>query len=990
MVKKLLRVMLALALAANTCITAIPSVSAETLEDCTFEMQSNYKTVSAGDKFKIPLVNLTGKNVTWTSSDETVASVAQDGTITAKKEGYARITATTDTAETVGDTKECNLTVTEKLNGIKIVEPYIAKKWQNTPVTFQLTLETEVGINPSDVNWSSSNAGFCTVDENGLCTIKGWDGNGNAVITATYGSYSDTCMIYGYGDTYNQTNQFTKTWNGNGTALPMQYMYFDKTDNTYKSFEKDDLYDNGYGKLGAEYGRVQENAIFSQSKGEGVLAFRAPYNGTVNVTVNANQIHGLYAPIENFDMADIGIYHNNTQKYFCDMSTILSEDTKNYYPPTITSATGTAQGVDIAVKRGDYVYVRALLPEESTQAMILIYYNGFVFNFTRTDEDASITAVEKLELSAGGTASVNAVASKTDSVIKYMSSDETVATVSADGTVTATSGAMGKSCVIYSVASKEGVTYAGTVTTVNVSDSKLVLNKSYAKIALGETITLKGVFAVDKPYAADVTYTSSDKSVASVNGGVVTANKVGTAYITAAAGGKTAGCGIEVYDPKLYFEENYFNLLEAGANVKLNLKGTLAESAELKDYSSNTEHSNISYTFDKDTKVFTVNNNANNNVGSGLAEVVATATDSDGNEITATATIVIGSGGMKTDFTTLVTANEIADMVGDILKKSTLADHYLWKFAFAEANSDEYTLMPYAVSGTERGKRYGYLEADKGGDRWYGAFLLSSTLGEPNEIIPGRIGSISGRKAVLVFRAPKTGTVNISADTVPNLVDGNPALEIKHNGESIFKYDYSKTEKFASQLGTITLNVNKGEEILFVVTYDGSESYWKCQKMQMNNAMFKVNYSDEKQENELGTDDIKILSGTTADLPAGATAVSSDESVAKIENGKIIAGTAGTAKVTIVNSDKTLGDVITVKVVNMMYDEAQKKAFVKPYKGGSVFVAAYDDSGEKLTNVAVYSTDENKTTEIPVTVSADNVKIFFWNNMTPIDKLQLK
>ena len=126
--------------------------------------------------------------VTWSSSDASVATVDQNGNVTAVGVGTATITAT------AGDcSATCEVTVTIPfipVSGITLS--------QNTASLFvdeSMTLSAEV--TPEDatdktVTWSSSNVSVATVDQNGNVTAVGV---GTATITATAGDCSATCEV---------------------------------------------------------------------------------------------------------------------------------------------------------------------------------------------------------------------------------------------------------------------------------------------------------------------------------------------------------------------------------------------------------------------------------------------------------------------------------------------------------------------------------------------------------------------------------------------------------------------------------------------------------------------------------------------------------------------------------------------------------------------------------------------------------------------------
>lgn len=92
-----------------------------------------------------------------------------------------------------------------------------------------------------------------------------------------------------------------------------------------------------------------------------------------------------------------------------------------------------------------------------------------------------------------------------------------------------------------------GVSYTTyTVSTQTVPVESVSLDKNTLSLSVGGTGTL--VAAVNPSNATDktITWTTSNGSVATVYNGVVTANGVGTAVLTATAGGKSASCTVTV------------------------------------------------------------------------------------------------------------------------------------------------------------------------------------------------------------------------------------------------------------------------------------------------------------------------------------------------------------------------------------------------------------------------------------------------------------
>ena len=154
-----------------------------------------------------------------------------------------------------------------------------------------------------------------------------------------------------------------------------------------------------------------------------------------------------------------------------------------------------------------------------------------------------------LELAVNGTYILKATVAPnnaSNNEVTWSSSDATVAKVEGEGKVTALKD--GTATITVTAKDGSGKTASCKVTVSNVS--AITLDKTSMELAVNGTHTL---VATTTPAGAAVTWTSSDATVAKVEGGKVTALKDGTATITAKAGEKTATCKVTVgkkYDPK--------------------------------------------------------------------------------------------------------------------------------------------------------------------------------------------------------------------------------------------------------------------------------------------------------------------------------------------------------------------------------------------------------------------------------------------------------
>ncbi len=142
------------------------------------------------------IVNLTAEVtpsyalVTWSSSDEGVATVDASGKVIAISEGTATITASSVAGE---ESAACEVTVTAPevpVTGVALDKNEVSVD-ENKTVTLNATISPD-NSTIRTVNWSSSDEDVATVDENGVITgVKA----GTATITASAGGESATCEV---------------------------------------------------------------------------------------------------------------------------------------------------------------------------------------------------------------------------------------------------------------------------------------------------------------------------------------------------------------------------------------------------------------------------------------------------------------------------------------------------------------------------------------------------------------------------------------------------------------------------------------------------------------------------------------------------------------------------------------------------------------------------------------------------------------------------
>ncbi len=133
------------------------------------------------------------KSLTWSSSDESIATVSSSGLVTSVADGTCTITATSNDGTNISAT--CNIVVDSKILVTSVtVEPTTLEIYDSESSTLSYTL-LPVDATVPDVVWSSSNESVATVDADGKVTAIA---AGEADITVTSkddATKSATCKV---------------------------------------------------------------------------------------------------------------------------------------------------------------------------------------------------------------------------------------------------------------------------------------------------------------------------------------------------------------------------------------------------------------------------------------------------------------------------------------------------------------------------------------------------------------------------------------------------------------------------------------------------------------------------------------------------------------------------------------------------------------------------------------------------------------------------
>ena len=136
--------------------------------------------------------NATNQSVTWKSSDTKVATVDEDGKVTAVAAGTATITVTTADG---GKTASCKVTVTASsvaVTGVKLDKTSLSLKTGES-ASLTATVSPENASNKS-LSWKSGDTSVATVDASGKVTAKGV-GETTITVTTADGGKTASCKV---------------------------------------------------------------------------------------------------------------------------------------------------------------------------------------------------------------------------------------------------------------------------------------------------------------------------------------------------------------------------------------------------------------------------------------------------------------------------------------------------------------------------------------------------------------------------------------------------------------------------------------------------------------------------------------------------------------------------------------------------------------------------------------------------------------------------
>ena len=474
----------------------------------------------------------------WSSSDESIVSVDENGNVTANAEGTAIITATTKDGAL---SATCEITVCAPTSISLAASSLILKTGDLSSIS---AYYEPSGEQIKDATWSSDNESIVSIskiDEWGNVEITA-NAEGTATITAATkdGAYSATCEVTVFGLT--------------GISL---------TDSSHTMAIGQILYIYAMNEPTGDWASVDwassdENIVSVESETDESGIITAKSEGTALITATTRD--GLYsATCEITVYAPTGIYISGSEKLTVNSTGSLSA----YYEQTddwVAADWSSSDENIVAVNTGEEGNAWLTAIAEGTAVITATTRDG-AYSETFEVTVYTLTGIRlsssSLNMTSGKSTDICAYyepAEEWTSDVNWNSSDESIVSVSVDEWGYATITANAEGTAVITATTKDGAYSADCEVTVS-GLTGINLNTSFLNMISGHSV---GISALSEPAGdiiSDVEWSSNDESIVSVSvdewgNATITANAEGNAVITATTidGVYSSSCEVAVYE----------------------------------------------------------------------------------------------------------------------------------------------------------------------------------------------------------------------------------------------------------------------------------------------------------------------------------------------------------------------------------------------------------------------------------------------------------
>lgn len=476
------------------------------------------------------------ESVVWTSEDESIATVF-GGSVRAQRAGTTVITATAGTM-----TAKCVVTVRCHVKGVSLKDHTLTvKKGDTEPLT--ATVYPERASN-AKVRWSSSDETVASVSETGLLTAKA-SGTATITVTTDEGGFKDTCEV---------------TVESNVTGIKLSAstlnLVVDETADLTATVEP-----AGASNAKVRWSSTDESvATVVEKEGKGHVVAVAPGKADICATTEDGGLHAFCSVQVGSKVDRITLSRNALSLYTTDAQD--ADASNRTLTATVTPADAevelvwTSSDESVATVKATGTTCVVTPVGSGTATVRVSTPNGGVSASASVTVKQPYTAItlnrQTLSLDEGATATLTATASPqtADDAVVWNSSDPAVATVDANGRVSAVNGGT----AVITAASRERPTVVRATCTVTVTSpvvhvTGVSLSSSSMDMYIGDSRIIVATITPANAENKNVSWRSSDESVATVNSsGTVLARSIGTTTITVTTedGGKTATCNVTV------------------------------------------------------------------------------------------------------------------------------------------------------------------------------------------------------------------------------------------------------------------------------------------------------------------------------------------------------------------------------------------------------------------------------------------------------------
>lgn len=577
-----------------------------TKADQIIEWKQQFGTVNVGDVIELNATSSADLPIKYTSSDESIAEIfAQEGKkyVEFLKPGSITLRANQDGNENYNEAERVSKAVNVDMlvSGISLNQKS-ATLAEGNSLQLIATVEPYNASNKS-LTWESANPDIAIVNANGkvsalkqgstIITVKTTDGsNRSAQCELTVVKLVDGVTI----------NISTATLS-EGQSLQLEVLVSPENASNKK------LEWTSSNEAVAKVS--QEGKVSAISKGSAIITAKTVDGSNVSASCSVNVIK----LVTDIVLSETEMTLNEGQS--ATIIATVNPDLANnkiltWESSNIAVATVNQDGKVTAVSKGSAIITAKSTDGSNISASCTINVVKLVSGIVLSESEMSLNEGSTAQLTAIVSADAN------NPSILWTSSNETVATVSQDGKVTAI--AKGVAIITAKATDGSGISASCTVNVVKLVNG-IILSKTEMTLIEGESATLTATVTPDLANNKIVVWTSSNEAIATVDAkGVISAHLQGNAIIsvTSTDGSNiSASCNVTVVKLVSSIDIN---------NTKINMK--IGEQTTINAYALPLDATNpLLRWYSEDENVATVENGLVTAVGTGATYICVESTD---------------------------------------------------------------------------------------------------------------------------------------------------------------------------------------------------------------------------------------------------------------------------------------------------------------------------------------------------------------------------